>query len=330
MANKRPPTFYVFHGSDEFSCRAQLQTMRAQMGEPGMAELNITTMDGKNVTADEVLSAASSMPFLSDKRLVIADGMLSWLGRKGAGKTGKDQIEKLVQGLPQLPDFSRVVFVEAETLSDNHAIVKLAKSNPNGYHKLFAPPSDPASWIMHHARTEHNITIETSAASALAAVIGNDLRAADSEIAKLAAYVNYERSIREADVKQMTTYSAEASVFEMVDAIGRRDGAAASRLLHQLLEEDEALMLFGMITRQFRLLLLAREYLNEGGNAAQIGAGIGVHEFVGKKLGQQVRSFTQDDLEKIYHFLLDTDTSIKTGKVADVLALDLLLAGISA
>ena len=88
-------------------------------------------------------------------------------------------------------------------------------------------------------------------------------------------------------------------------------------------------MLFGMITRQFRLLLLAREYLNEGGNAAQIGAGIGVHEFVGKKLGQQVRLFTQDDLEKIYHFLLDTDASIKTGKVADVLALDLLLAGIS-
>lgn len=330
MTARRVPTFYVFHGPDEFTRRAEIATMRAKMGDPSLAELNITTLDGKNSSAVDVLSAASSVPFLSDKRLVIVDGMLSWLARKGAGKTGKDQLEQLIDGLPRLPDFARVVFVEPDTLNDNHAIVKLAKSDPAGYHKLFAPPRETGSWIRHHARQEYETEIDPQAAYALAAVVGEDLRAADSELAKLSAYVNGERTINESDVALLTSYAAEADVFEMVDALGRRDGAAATRLLHRLLEDDDPLKLFGMIVRQFRLLLLAREYLDGGGAPGGMGAAIGCHEFVAKKLSQQVRSFPLEQLEKIYHFLLETDLGIKTGKVDGLLALDLLVAGVSA
>jgi len=131
------------------------------------------------------------------------------------------------------------------------------------------------------------------------------------------------------DVALLTPYVAEADVFEMVDALGRRDGAAAARLLHRLLDDDDPLRLFGMIVRQFRLLILAREYLNEGGAPGQMGAAIGVHPYVAEKLTRQVRAFTLDQLEMIYHFLLETDAGIKTGKVSDVLALDLLVAGIA-
>ena len=127
----------------------------------------------------------------------------------------------------------------------------------------------------------------------------------------------------------LTSYVSEANVFEMVDAIGKRDGATASRLLHRLLDQNDPLQLFGMIIRQFRLLILAREFLNEGGSPKEIGKAIGVHPFVGEKLAGQVKSFTLEQLETIYHHLLDTDIGIKTGKVEDVLALDLLIAGVA-
>jgi len=326
---KSTPTFYVFHGPDEFSCRAQLQTMRAQMGDPSTAELNTSILDGKTVAATDVLAAASAVPFLSTKRLVIVEGMLSWLTRKGAGKSGKEQLEVLVAGLPALPEFARVVFVEPETLPDSHPILKLAKTDPAGYHKLFDPPRDPVRWIMNQARQEYGAEIEPQAAAALASVVGEDLRAADSELAKLSAYVNHARPIGEADVALLTSYVAEADVFEMVDALGRRDGATAAQLLHRLLEDDDPLRLFGMIIRQFRLLILAREHLDAGGSANQIAQAIGVHDYVGKKLAQQVRAFSLEQLEQIYHYLLDTDLGIKTGKVDGILALDLLIAGIT-
>jgi DNA polymerase-3 subunit delta len=327
--SKRAPTFYVFHGTDEFTCRAQLQAMRAQMGDPTTADLNTAVLDGKQASAADVLSAARAVPFLSDKRLVIVEGMLSWLTRKGAGAVGKAELERLADGLTALPDWARIVFVEYEALSDRNPILNLARTEPGGYHKEFNPPRNPVQWIIIQAREEYGADIERGAAIALAAVIGEDLRAADSEIAKLAAYVNGTRPIREDDVALLTTYVSEANVFEMVDAIGKRDGATAARLLHRLLDQNDPLQLFGMIVRQFRLLILAREYLNEGGSPKEIGKTIGVHPFVGEKLGDQVKAFTLEQLEAIYHFVLETDVGIKTGKVDSELALDLLIAGVA-
>ncbi len=323
------PTFYVLHGPDEFTRRAQVQAMRAQMGDPSMADLNITVLDGKQATAADVLSSARAIPFLSDKRLVIVDGMLSWLTRKGAGKSSKEELEKLEEGLTHLPAWARIVFVETDTLSDRNTILKLAKTQPGGFHKEFNPPRNPVKWITDQARAEYNTEIEPAAARALAEVIRDDLRAADSELAKLAIYVNGERPISEADVSLLTPYVSEANVFEMVDALGKRDGKTASRLLHRLLEDSEPLELFGMMIRQFRLLIQAREILNAGGSPAGIGRSLGLPPFVGEKLAIQVRTFSLETLEKIYHVLLDTDIAIKTGKVDSVLALDLLVANIA-
>ncbi len=326
---RRTPTFYVLHGSDEFSLRQQVRSLRAAMGDPATAEMNTSVLDGKNTSAAQVLSAARAMPFLSDKRLVIVEGMLSWLARKGAGKTGKAELEELAAGLDDLPPHARIVFVETDTLSDKHPIVVAAKTLPGGFHKLFGPPPNLAAWIRGHAREVYGVDVEPQAAAALAAIIDNDLRAADNEIAKLATYVNGERPITVEDLKLLTTYAAEPDVFEMVDAIGRRDGQTAIRLMHRLLAQDDPLRLFGMIVRQFRLLILAREHLNAGGAPGSLGQAIGVHPFVAKKLSEQVRAFSMEQLDAIYHHLLDTDLGIKTGKVDGALALDLLIAGIA-
>ncbi|MBI5960886.1 MAG: DNA polymerase III subunit delta [Chloroflexi bacterium] len=330
--SKRAPTFYVLHGSDEFSCKAQLQAMRAQMGDSSMAELNTSIFDGKTASAHDVLNAARSTPFLSDKRLVIVEGMLSWLARKGASKADKAAVETLTAGLIELPDTARLVFVEREMLSEKNAILQLAKTAPGGFHREFNPPSNEehrAKWIVNQARENYGAIIEGRAAALLAAMVDTDMRAADSEIAKLALYVNGERPINEQDVTLLSAYKAEADVFEMVDALGRRDAQAALRLLHRLLVEDDPLRLFGMVVRQFRLLLLAREHLNSGGSAGQLAQALGVHPYVAQKITAQVRAFSLEQLEQIYHFLLETDAGIKTGKVGDVLALDLLVAGLS-
>lgn len=329
MSQKAAPTFYVLYGEDEFSRRAAVQVMRDQIGNPTTADLNTEIFDGKNASVADVLAAVRAMPFLSDKRLVIVEGMIGWLSRKGAGNSGKAELETLRDGLSTLPEWARLVFVEHGQLSERNIILKAAKEIRGGYHKEFNPPRNPQQWITNRARDVYGAEIDQRAAAALATLVGNDMRAADSELAKLVAYVNYERPITETDVAQMTAYVVEANVFEMVDAMGQRDGATAVRLLHRLLDNSEPLQLFGMIIRQFRLLILAREHLNQGGTPASTGQAIGAAPFVGKKAAEQARVFSQDQLERIYSFLLETDLSIKTGKVEAALALDLLVARVS-
>lgn len=303
--------------------------MRSRMGDPATAELNTSQYDGRATNPPDVIAAASSMPFLSDKRLVIVEGMLTWLGRKGAGKGAKADLDALIAALPTLPDWARLVFVEPETLNDSHPILKLIKQEPRGYAKAFNPPRDTTNWII--KQVEHyGGKIEPRAAAALAAVVGTDLRAADSECFKLITYVGSERAINDTDIANLTPYVAEAKIFDMVDALGRRDGKTAAILIHRLLEEQDALALLPMIYRQFRLILQAREVLDMGGGKNDLMKLPDFKsDFVASKALDQARNFSLEQLESIYRYLLDTDRSIKTSKVGDVLALDLLVAGLS-
>ena len=52
--------------------------------------------------------------------------------------------------------------------------------------------------------------------------------------------------------------------------------------------------------------------------------------FVAQKMLEQARGFTMPQLEEIYHYLLDIDQGIKTGKFDIEMALDLLIASLAA
>jgi len=65
----------------------------------------------------------------------------------------------------------------------------------------------------------------------------------------------------------LTPYVPEANIFRLVDAIADGRGEQALTLLHRLLAEkgEDVLRTYGMIVRQFRLLLQTKEHLMMGG-----------------------------------------------------------------
>ncbi len=322
--------FYIFHGDDDLRIDEEVGAMLAKMKSQPNGDLNTAEFDGTSASIPEVLSAAMAYPFLADRRLVIVRDMLSWITRKGAGETGKQAVEHLLEALPQLPEWARMVFVERVKLSDSNKILKLAQTDPGGYEKAFFVPKDSTGWIIKRAQAVYDATIEPAAATALASVTVGDLRRADNELFKLISYVGDERAITEADVMLLTPYVAEASMFDMVDALAEGRGKVAASLVHRLLDqESDVFGLYGMITRQFRLLLLAKEHLTSGGSPRDIAQAISVHPYVAEKLAKQTRSFTLEQLETIYRALQDYDFKMKTGQIKPELALDLLIASLT-
>jgi DNA polymerase-3 subunit delta len=187
---------------------------------------------------------------------------------------------------------------------------------------------------LNRVQTEYEAQIEPQAAAALASVIGTDLRAADNELVKLVSYVDGERAISEKDVATLTAYVADANVFDMVDALATGNGHVAISLMHHSLEQDPSdpgFRLFSLIARQFRLLLLAREYLDTGGssNNNAIAKVLGIHPYPAGKVAVQSRRFTLPQLEKIYRRVQQYDVEMKTGIIKPRLALELLIASLS-
>ncbi|MEZ4669558.1 MAG: DNA polymerase III subunit delta [Anaerolineae bacterium] len=324
-------TFFILHGDDDFTLEQEVSALRAKMGDGDNANLNTSEFEGADVSVAEVLSAVSSYPFLSDRRLVIVKGLISWITRKGAGETGKKAVEQLAEALPNLPEWARLVFIERQLLPDSNKIVKLANSLPNSFIKAARSPGDATSWITRRAREYYDAQIEPRAAAALALVTGNDLRRADNELLKLVSYVDGARAISEEDVTLLTPYVAEAKVFDMVDALAEGRANIALALLHRLLMEkdNDPFKVYGMIVRQFRLLLTAKEYLVTGGGPNQMADVLKMNPFVAKKTAQQSRAFTLAQLEQVYRALLDYDIKMKTGRIEPGLALDMLIAGLA-
>ena len=325
------PTFYVFHGEDEFSLDEAVTKLRAELDGGPNAGLNTSVFDGGEAQVAEILSAAEAYPFLADARVVLARGLLSHLSRKGAGETGKKGLALLAEALPALPEWSRLVFVERVKLPDGNSILKLAAGKDSGgVVRRFDHQSDSTNWIMQRAKS-YDAPIEREAARALSSVTQGDLRLADNELYKLIAYA-HGRPITVADVERLTPYVADAVVFDMVDALAEGRGERAARLAHRLLTQQEDVFgLLAMITRQFRLLLLVRSHLDDGGarDKSSVAKAVGAHPYVAKKLLSQSRHFDYDQLAHIYTALQDYDVRIKTGEIQADLALDLLIAGLA-
>lgn len=321
--------FYIFHGPDELSRSEALANLKAQMGDPSLADLNTTVLDGGTMTLGELQQVCDALPFMSDRRLVIVHNHLRQLLR-GGGKRESEGIEALTDYLPTMPGSARLIFVEDETLPKSHPILKLAEKHEAGHISTFDGPGrgELAGWIAKRVEAK-GATIERAAADALAMAVGDDLRLMDSEIEKLTVYAGIERPITTADVELLVPYAGTANVFAMVDAIGRRDGRTALRLLHKLLDENAApLYLLSMIVRQFRILIQVKELSAKGLATSTIAKQAKLHPFVAEKAQRQAMNFSMGQLEAIYARLLETDLAIKTGQMGDVLALDTLVAAL--
>jgi DNA polymerase-3 subunit delta len=160
--------------------------------------------------------------------------------------------------------------------------------------------------------------------------VGDDLRLLDQELVKLVTYTEGDGSISEADIEMLVPYSQDAVIFDLVDALGHRDGSTAAETLHRLIDEGEhPLGLLGMIVRQFRLLIQVKILKAEGSSPRDVADALGIHPFPARKLCTQATCFTPEQLEKIYRYLSQTDLDIKTGRIGAETALDLLVAGLA-
>lgn len=342
----------LLHGPDDLLRSEHLATLRAALGPPDLADLSATWLDGRRTTVGEIRHHADAMPFLTERRMVVVEGFLEQLRRRMRSSKGQpdedaddesdtpenlsaaaQDREHLLNYLPETPDTTDLVLVEATTVPGNDKVVKLLKRlAEQGQAALVACDApeerDLPAWIMERARRNGG-EIEPAAAYDLAASIGRNLMLLDSELNKLIAYRGGAGPIRKADVRLMTPYTQEASIFDMVDAIGQKNSAEATRLLRELERDGAApLYLLAMIVRQFRILVQVSDLQGQGLDKYAIGSKIGLHHFPTGKAMQQSRNWRMADLLAAYDRLLETDLAIKTGKLPDDLALDLLVLGL--
>jgi DNA polymerase-3 subunit delta len=321
------PNVYFLFGNDEFAISRRLTEFEADFPDPTSADMNTARLEARTMTENDLNNAVNAMPFLAPRRLVLLANPSAKYGKPAERKKFEEFIEKA-------PETARLVIYEGIEPKEveKHWLVKWAAKN-NKLVKtqafMLPRPWEMSGWIVNETRSQGG-EIEPAAAGKLAEMVGVDTRQAGQEIAKLLAYVNWEQQVRVQDVEAVSIVTAQESVFDFVDALAGGDSKSAQRLLHRLLENEDVFSLWGMVVRQFRLLLLAREVLDSRGGKEEVARALGVHPFVAEKTTGQARAFTLPMLERIYHKLLEIDEGVKTSQLTLELALDTLVVELTA
>ena len=304
-----------------------------------MAEMNTTRLEGKTASMNDLRSAALALPFLTERRLVVLEDVL----KMASGEEGR----ALVELFNQLPPSTAMVLVVEDfqknkkqngiwtkvwvNLHEKHWLTQWAREA--GERALFVDCLLPAErsmpqWIRNKA-TNLGGSFDARGAAALAEHVGNNTERAVQEIVKLLTYANYERPVDGDDVQRLTVQDHQSDIFNMVDAIGLRDGQKAIELLHYILEDSDIQPVFGMVVRQFRMLLQAREIMDEGGDENQVAKALKQLPFVAHKIWIQAQHFTLFELEAIYHLLHEMDVAMKTGGMDGETALDMFITRVA-
>lgn len=335
------PVIYLLYGDDVVSIDHFLKDLESKVGDPGFAEMNISHLDGRYYEIDGLISEVSAMPFGVKRRMVILINPIACFPspEKGRQKLTPAQ-DKFLQTLSKTPESTALALVEYQFLTSErdrrlnkmHWLEKWAQEQPQGrvYSKAFSLPRGPAliRWIQDKAKSLGG-QFTPQAATELIKLVGEEPRLIEQEIQKLLAYVNYRRAVDLDDVQAATVDTAEGNIFVLVDALGNRDRVAAMAMLQRLLDEQDAISIFGMVVRQFRLLLQIREMLDNGKTFEEISRQLRIMDFITRKLIPQAQQFSIQSLEKIYCHLLKMDEEAKTGGMDHELSLQLLVVELS-
>jgi DNA polymerase III subunit delta len=311
----------LFWGEDDFGIAQKVRELEDGYGSPSERVFNASRLDGRSISLEELKGALYSLPLFASRRLVVVSQAMGHFQNPPARK----QFLEIIAGVPPSTE---LVLVEPQKMAADHWLMTWFKENGKSDSVTsfgLKKGAEMEKWIQKQVKLAGG-KITPQAAAMLSGLVGDDSRQAYQEAYKLLTYVNNARQIEVEDVEAISVSIAQGNVFAMVDALATRDGRSASALMYRLLEERDALSIFQMIIRQFRMILVARELMESGGRTTDLEKKFHIQDFVAKKVWSQARQFSMATIVDVFHQLLDLDQQIKMGEMEDSLAMETFVA----
>ena len=155
---------------------------------------------------------------------------------------------------------------------------------------------------------------------------GNDMENIDRELEKLICYCMDRETIEEEQVEAICVEQTENKIFEMINAISEKRQKQALDLYYDLLTLKEPPMrILFLILRQFQKLMLIKELSGQGADSRTIASKAGMPEFAVRKNQRMAGNFTMQQIREAIEDGVEFEESVKSGRMNDRIAVELLI-----
>ncbi len=271
---------YAVVGSDEGAVKSRARELAQQLTPKGTGDFGQDLIDGAADNADQALSrihsaieAIQTLPFFGPGKLV-------WLKDVNfCGDTVTGRSAQVIAALDQLQQFlsagvpSGVVFLLSASEIDKRrsfykSITKLA--TVEHFDRIDTSRSgweEEAESLARGLAAERGLIFQPEALEVFVRLAGADTRQIRNELEKIDLYLGAKREIDTQSVRNLVARTATGVIWELGNAIAKRQLSAALALLDQLLFQGETPIgiLYAAIIPTVRNLLVTKEILETYG-----------------------------------------------------------------
>ncbi len=316
IKNETYSPVYLLYGEEAYLRIQYKDKLKAALMADG-DEMNCTYFSGKDVDPAEVIGLAETMPFLSDRRVII-------LENTGFVKNGNDALAEYISN--GVCDTTVILFAEAEADKRTRLYKAIDKK---GRCVSFDRQTEETlkRWVLGRLGKEgKRVTAHTL--DVFLETVGDDMYRISGELEKLISYTEGRDTVTERDIEDICSVSLSVRIFDMIEKIARKQGREALKMYHELLSMKESPFgILALLIRQFSQMLTVADLAAAGLSQKQIADRTGINQYVVGKYIPQIRQFNKSELISILESCAQTDQDIKGGRIQAELGVELLIIG---
>ena len=315
-----------FYGAEDFLMDWATDMVVAKYVDEAARDLDLVKLEGEQVTASEIMANARAYAMFSERRVVIVRNYLP-LYRKNADPLGDELLEFAAS--PQ--NSSVLVFVlESRYSGDLTSYAKKLIKACGAYEFARLERADLKAFItkrVHGAGKmlarrdlEHliDVTGYYNKGSAY------DLSQLDRDVDKIVRACAGD-DISAALIEDILIGDSDRFVFNLVDALVAGDRGKALSVTEAIIRDDDgAMAVLALLTKQFEIMYDASELSEQGMSISQMAKKTGINEYRFKKAYSASARYSKRRIKKILTDIYNIDRDIKRGDIDKDVALELL------
>lgn len=292
---------YLIYGTEKLLLEEAVERLRQRLSLESNLDFDCDEFDGEMSDGTAIVQAAETLPFVSEKRLVVV---------KNVEKLPPSD-QSTIAEYAKHPSEKTCLVLIATKINKGSKIFKTIKEQ-GGVFEYKAPYRNKyPKWIQEEFSKRGKI-ITQEIAEYLLEKVGYNLQLLLNEIEKISLFCAEEKKIDLSAVMFLTEKTVKYNVFDFVDSVGRRDQSRALSVLGNLLQESESAgHIFYMLVRHLRLLLKTKALLGKGVDRSKLAQALQITPFEANKYQEQSKNFTETQLKNIFKLLLETDLALK-------------------
>lgn len=315
---------YIFYGLDEQLIKDNIKLIKNAVLDKNFIDLNYTQFDGNTVNIDEAINMCETMPFMSEKKVVVI--YRSSFLKEGEDKEETNKFNKLYKYLENPAPYSILIVYyvfQDEREKASNKIKKLEK-------KAFCVKFDKLKGMNLEKKVkslfdERKKEIGKIELKFFCDNVDSDMNIIINEVEKLCSYTGY-KEITKNDILMMLPPKSDNDIFDLVDCLGQKKPEKAIDILNELIFKGEKIpMILFMIERQFRLLFNIKNGIENGKRKENLISELRLNPYICDKMILQSKKFTAKQLKGALHTCLNTEENLKSSSSNSKTEMELLI-----